>query len=90
MRTKGTGLLTQVYGPRTTWPTSWPPLRGRAAPPETHTAPLTWQQESTASAGESGPVTPIELERFRDDPDSFGADPRLLGKRPGDLSEDIG
>ncbi len=60
---------------------TWPMLKGRTE---------SRQHTETEESGESGPVTPAEMERFREMPEAFAGDARFVGKRPWDGSEDNG
>jgi hypothetical protein len=60
---------------------TWPMLQGRKERP---------QQTETEDSGESGPITPADLERFRENPEEFAGDARFAGKHPWDSSEDNG
>ena len=83
-------LLTYQRGVTSPLPTTWKMLPGRTEPQDTLTAPCGWEHWNATTAGESGPVTASDMERFRADPDLGSADPRFLGKRPGEWSEDFG
>ena len=60
---------------------TWPMLQGRKEPP---------QQTETEESGESGPITPAEQERFRENPEEFAGDARFVGKHSWGSSEDNG
>ena len=60
---------------------SWPMLQGRKERP---------QHNGTEESGESGPISPAEQERFRENPEEFAGDARFAGKHPWDSSEDNG
>jgi hypothetical protein len=56
-------------------------LQGRKEPP---------QQTETEESGESGPITPAEQERFRENPEEFAGDARFIGNHSWGSSEDNG
>jgi hypothetical protein len=75
-------LLSHLRGaPTYTAPASWPTLHGRTEPRE----PV-----ESEESGESGPVTPGDLWRFRENPDAFVGDARFVGHRGEACSEDFG
>ncbi len=77
-------LLTHLHSaPKTPAPTTWPMLRTR-----------TERREPVESeeAGESGPVTPGDVWRFRENPEAFAGDARFVGHghQGAESSEDFG
>jgi hypothetical protein len=60
---------------------SWPMLQGRKERP---------QHTETEASGESGPISPADLERFRENPEEFAGDARFVGKQAWGSSEDNG
>jgi hypothetical protein len=60
---------------------TWPMLQGRKEQP---------QQTETEDSGESGPITPADQERFRENPEEFAGDARFVGKHAWDGSDDNG
>jgi hypothetical protein len=69
IRERVQGLLQLLRGIKSTGPVTWPNMQDRRDP--------------VTQAGESGPVTPGEEERFQENPSRFAGDPRFFGRQTG-------
>ncbi len=81
MKRRLTTITSPLRGGQLQQSLSWPMLQGRKERP---------QHTETEESGESGPITPADQERFRENPEEFAGDARFVGKRPWDSSEDNG
>ncbi len=75
------GIRSSLRGGTLQQSSTWPMLQGRKERP---------QHTETEDSGESGPITPADQERFRENPEEFAGDARFMGKHPWDSSEDNG